>query len=336
MKKNNIFGPWIKRFLTEYLVTEKNYSYNTQQSYRDTLCLFLPFIARCIRKGIDQIQIEDITPGLIRSFLLELEKKRQSSPVTRNQRLATIRSLANYIALNNPEYIEWCTGIKSVPLKKTERSEITYLERYEMDALLNAPDCSTTLGKRDHAILLFLYNTGARADEISQLLIEDLNISKKSDSHLASVRILGKGKKIRHCPLWKQTVKEIYPLIKGRATTEHVFLNRTGQPITRFGIHSLVQRYVKEASTTTPSLTKKQISPHTIRHTTATHLLRSGVDINTIRAWLGHVSLNTTNIYAEIDLEMKARALTNCEPQKSKDTKPWKKDAELMDFLKNL
>src|SRR5437773_2104588 len=148
------------------------------------------------------------------------------------------------------------------------------------------------------------------------------------------------GKSRDQCPLWKQTIKEINPLIQGRKISEHVFLNRCEQPITRFGIHALVQRYTQKASITVPSLTKKRISPHTIRHTTATHLLRSGVDINTIRAWLGHVSLTTTNVYAEVDMEMKAKALANCEvvgkKGKNHKTTPWKKDKALMEFLRTL
>ncbi len=125
-------------------------------------------------------------------------------------------------------------------------------------------------------------------------------------------------------------------LVRGRASTEHVFLNRRGQPITRFGIHTLVERYAVRAATQMASLVAKRVSPHTIRHTTATHLLRSGVDINTIRAWLGHVSLATTNVYAEVDLELKARALANCEVSSDSSGKPWKEDEGLMNFLRTL
>ena len=130
---------------------------------------------------------------------------------------------------------------------------------------------------------------------------------------MSSVLIHGKGNKSRRCPVWTKTVIELLDLVGNRAASEHVFLNRRGQPLTRYGIHALVERHVVKVAAKLPSITKKRVSPHTIRHTTATHLLRAGVDINTIRAWLGHVSLNTTNIYAEVDLEMKAKALANCE-----------------------
>ena len=144
------------------------------------------------------------------------------------------------------------------------------------------------------------------------------------------------GNKLRRCPLWQQTINEIGPLISGRSPSEHVFLNRRKQPLTRFGIHNIVSRYVKKIIQQLPSLRKKRVSPHTIRHTTATHLLRAGVDINTIRAWLGHVSINTTNIYAEVDLDMKAKALACCEiAEKTKPTH-WRDNKDLMSFLDSI
>jgi integrase/recombinase XerD len=150
------------------------------------------------------------------------------------------------------------------------------------------------------------------------------------------VQIRGKGNKLRCCPLWPQTVSELLSLIGMRPSTDRVFLNRCGQPITRFGVHTMVERYVQQIMGRMPSLAGKRVSPHTIRHTTATHLLRAGVDINTIRAWLGHVSLNTTNIYAEVDLEMKAKALATCEIRGTVLRKHWKEDVSLMQFLQAL
>ena len=213
---------------------------------------------------------------------------------------------------------------------------IPYLEKAEMDALLKASEGITPQQRRDHAILLFLYNTGTRADEVAQLTIANLDLAHAPRRDYSSVVIRGKGNKLRRCPLWPQTVNEITPLIKDRAATEYVFLNRCGQPITRFGIHALVERYAQKVYVQMPSLKTKRVSPHTIRHTTATHLLRAGVDINTIRAWLGHVSINTTNIYAETDLEMKAKALALCEVKSSRVSKYWHDDVGLMDFLKTL
>ena len=195
--------------------------------------------------------------------------------------------------------------ICDIPFRKCAQVPVTYLEKPEIDALLAAPDRSTPQGRRDHAVLLFLYNTGARADEAAQLSVGDLELG---DHGYASVRLRGKGNKIRHCPLWSRTVTELRALTRGRARTERVFVNRCKHPLTRFGIHNLVTRHVRRLGVQVPSLAAKRIGPHVIRHTTATHLLRAGVDINTIRAWLGHVSLATTNIYAEVDLEMKAKS----------------------------
>jgi site-specific recombinase XerD len=276
-----------------------------------------------------------VSADRVRQFLNDLEEERKCGAATRNQRLATIHALAKFIALHVPELVEWSGQIRAVPFKKTSRPMVMYLEKPEVDALLAAPDNTTAQGRRDHALLLFLYNTGTRADEAAQTRIGDLDLPQVLDRDPASVRVRGKGNKMRRCPLWVRTVNELVPLISGRASEEHVFLNRCGQPITRFGIYALVERYTAKVVETMPSLAIKQVSPHTIRHTTATHLLRAGVDINTSRAWLGHVSLSTTNVYADVDLEMKAKALACCEV-KQKSAKPWREQTGLMEFLRSL
>ena len=335
MTKNSLLGPWVRRFLLEFLVSERNLTRNTQCSYRDTLRLLLPFVARQTHKQVDQISVCDVSPDVVRLFLRHLEEARKCTAATRNQRLAAIRSFARFVGLYCPEYVEWCGQLRNIPLKRTARSIITYLEKSEMDALLGAPDQSTLQGQRDHALLLFLYNTGARADEAAQLKIADLLFTHSARDH-SLVQIHGKRNKLRRCPLWPQTAMELSSLIAGRPSTDHVFLNRCGQPITRFGVHAMIERHAHRVLMEIPSLATKRVSPHTIRHTTATHLLRAGVDINTIRAWLGHVSLNTTNIYAEVDLEMKAKALATCEIRESVPLKRWKGDASLMQFLRAL
>jgi integrase/recombinase XerD len=336
MRDTSLLAPWIRRFLMEHLVHERNLARNTQRSYRDTLQLLLPAIARRARKPIDRLAVTDVSADRVRQFLTDLEEKRGCGIATRNQRLAAIHALARFIGLHAPEWIDWCGQVRTVPFKKAPRSLVTYLEKPEMDALLAAPDLTTAQGRRDHALLLFLYNAGARADETAQVRISDLTLPQVPDRDLASVLIRGKGNKTRRCPLWAQTVRELAVLVPGRDPGEHVFLNRCGRPITRFGIHALVERYGVRAVKDVPSLATKRVSPHTIRHTTATHLLRSGVDINTIRAWLGHVSLETTNVYAEVDLETKAKALANCEVKQEKPKNPWHQDKELMQFLKSL
>jgi site-specific recombinase XerD len=206
-----------------------------------------------------------------------------------------------------------------------------------MDALHAAPDRNSKQGRRDYVLLLFLYNTGARADEAAQLSVGDLRLGHAPNRDHSSVQIRGKGNKVRFCPLWLHTVRELDALVRERAPTEHVFINRYGRPLTRFGIHTMVKRYARRVSAKLPGLAAKRVCPHSIRHTCATHLLRAGVDINTIRAWLGHVSLDTTNVYAETDLEMKAAALAHCEVRgTSKPAKRWSQDKGLMAFLQTL
>ena len=326
-----LLGPWVRRFLLEHLVAERNLARNTQRSYRDALSQMIPFVAGKLNQSVDRLTVVDISADLVRLFLADLEQARQCAITTRNQRLAAVHALARFVAEHSPEHIAWYGQIRSVPFKKSSKVVIPYLDKPQMDALLGAPDRRTAQGRRDHALLLFLYNSGTRAQEAAQLLISELDLAG------CSVKIRGKGGKERHCPLWPSTLGELKDLIANRSAEACVFLNRCGHPITRFGIHTLVERYVRKIQVKMPSLATKRISPHTIRHTTATHLLRAGVDINTVRAWLGHVSLDTTNIYAEIDLEMKAKALAKCELTDPSTTKRrWRDDPALMAFLRAL
>jgi len=333
MKNTNYLAAWIKRFLLEYLISTRNLSKNTQQSYRDTFRLLLPFIAKQAKKPIDQLFVEDISHDRVKIFLTSLERDRNCSVSTRNVRLAALHAFAQFIGSNSPEHVAWCQQIHMIPLKKAEHALITYLDRSEMYALLDAPNVETDQGKRDYALLLFLYNTGARASEAAQLAIADLDIVHAQKKDTAAVLIKGKGNKSRRCPLWPQTVAALGSLISDREKSEHVFLNRCKQPLTRFGIYDMTKRYAKKVAKQMPSMKQKKISTHTLRHTTATHLMQSGVDINTIRVWLGHVSLNTTNIYAELDLEMKAKALASCEIAEDKHPTHWRDKKDLMSFL---
>ncbi|MDF0498984.1 tyrosine-type recombinase/integrase [Bradyrhizobium yuanmingense] len=304
MKDKRLLGPWIRRFLLEHLVDDRNLFHNAQASYRDTLTLLLPFASKQGGCAIDRMTVEKLTPEVVRKFLDHLERDRQCSEVTRNQRLATIHSLARFIGTHSPVHLAWCSEIRAVPFKKTAKTAIGYLEKAEMDALLNQPDRRTSLGVHDYVLPLFQYNSGARAEEAAKLTIGNLQLGASP-----SVRLHGKGNKVRICPLWSTTATSLTRLVADRNKSEAVFLGRTNKPLTRFGIHRLVTQYAAMAGETVPTLATKRVSPHTVRHTTAVHLLRAGVDINTTRAWLGHVSLDTTHIYAEVDLEMKAEAL---------------------------
>lgn len=331
MTDHALLGPWVRRFLLEYLVQERNLSINTQRSYRDMLALLLPYVGDRLKKSVDRLTVDDLSPSLVRQFLADLEEKRHCIAATRNQRLGGLHALARFIGQNSPEHVEWCAQIRLIAFKKTTHPGITYLDKPEIDAILAVPDRRTAQGRRDYALLLFLYNSGARASEAAALRITDL------DWHAKCVRIIGKGNKRRACPLWANTLDQLQLLAAQREPEQRLFLNRNGQPITRFGIHTMVERYAFRARPQSPSLGTKRVSPHVIRHTAATHLLRSGADINTVRAWLGHVSLTTTNIYAETDLETKARALAMCAPAAEGGvTKPWRQQPELMAFLRGL
>lgn len=334
MSNSDLLGPWVRRFLLEYLVGERHFAQNTRHSYRDTLVLLIPFVASATNTPVERLRIGDLTGAAVREFLQHLEQARGCRITTRNQRLAALHSLARFIGARSPEHLAWCSEICSIPFKKAPHEGVCYLEKPEMDALLAAPDRRTRHGFRDHALLLFLYNSGARASEAVGVTVGDLDLSAL---HQASVRLRGKGSKVRRCPLWGSTAGVLQTLIGDRATTAPVFVNRRGEAMTRYGVHDLVARYGRTIARSLPSLRHKRVSPHTIRHTTATYLLRAGVDINTIRAWLGHVSVDTTNVYAEIDLETKAKALEKCAILPDRRGPPiWKDNRDLLVFLRSL
>jgi site-specific recombinase XerD len=331
MPDSRLIGSWIRRFLLEHLVDERNLSLNTQKSYRDTLIQLLPFLSKQTRKPMDRLAVSDLTVKRIKLFLRHVELDRGCGASTRNQRLSAIRAFARFVAEHAPEHLEWQGQVRTIPIKKAMEPTVTSLDRHEMKALLATPVRSTAQGARDYAVLLFLFNSGARVSEAVNLAIADI------DWHGRSVRVLGKGNRVRMCPLWSETVEVLRSSTSGRQPSERVFLNRYGEPYTRSGIHALVKRYAARARRETLSLTKKTVGPHVIRHSSASNLLRAGVDINTIRGWLGHKSLDTTNIYAEIDMEAKARALGKCAIVRGrKQPKHWRQQPALMEFLRAL
>lgn len=326
-----LLGPWIRRFLLEHVVADRNLARNTQLSYRDTLRLLLPFLQTLTGTPIDRLAVEALSPAVVRRFLAHVEQGRGCGGATRNLRLSALHSLAKFIGGRSPEHLAWAIELRAVPFKKTATPTLAYLDTPEVEALLQAPNRQTAQGRRDFALLLFLYNTGARADEAARLRIGDL-----TGGRTPAVRLLGKGNKTRQCPLWSRTAVALQGQAGDRAMAEPVFRNRQGQPLTRFGIYQLVVRAVAAARRQLPALAQKRISPHTLRHTCAVHLLRAGVDLNTIRAWLGHVSLDTTHVYAEVDLEMKAKALAACEVPTEAPVRRWRKEPILMEFLRAL
>jgi integrase/recombinase XerD len=332
MPNNHLLGPFVRRFLLEDVVADRNLTTNTQRSYRDSIRLLLRFINDHHCTSSTRVTVEQVTPAVARAFLAHLEEQRRNCVATRNQRLAAIHSLFCFIAGQVPELVDQASQIQAIPLRRTAPPVMAYLDKPEMDALLAVPDRLRPQGQRDYAMLLLLYNTGARATEAAEITVGAVTL----DADPPSVHFLGKGRKTRICPLWPHTARVLRQLLGARIEgprDEPVFRNVRGEPITRFGIHDLLARTVAKASETMPSLRSKRISPHTLRHTAAVHLLRAGVDINTIRAWLGHVSLETTNRYADVDLEMKAKALETCAVTNADRTPTWLKDKDLMAFL---
>ena len=328
-------GPWLRRFLEEYLVSERNLARNTQLSYRDTLALLLPFAAARARRPVDRLTVRDLNAECVRAFLAHIEEERGCSARTRNQRLAAIRAFARYVAAHNPEQVEWCGQVCTIPVKKVAPPALGYLEKPELDALLDVPDPATQQGRREHSLLLFLYHSGARVSEAAQLTVGDLQLAGQGGGH-ALVTLRGKGGKLRRCPLLNSSQRALANLVAGRAAGEAVFLNRRGNPLTRSGMYQLVRRCAAKAVARAPSLARKRVGPHVLRHTAATHMLRAGVDLNTIRAWLGHASLDTTTIYAEIDLELKARAVAVFDSEEQTQAHSYRDDAGLMAFLRSL
>lgn len=238
MSKNGSLGPWIKRFLLDHLIEERNLSRNTQRSYRDTIALLMPYVAAEQNKPVDRFDVFDLSADVLRSFLDHLEQNRRCSIRTRNQRLAAAHAMARFIAERSPEHIAWCGQIRAIPFKRFTRNELSYMDKPEMDAILAAPDRRTGQGRRDHALLLLLYNSGARVSEVASLLIGDLNLRP---GQLGDVQLRGKGRKIRRCPLWPATVNALLALVRNRSPDEPVFLNRLGDAITRHGIHWMLR-----------------------------------------------------------------------------------------------
>jgi integrase/recombinase XerD len=299
---------FMKRFFGHYLPVQKGLSANTLAAYRDAIKLLLCYAADTVGKSLDKLAVEDMTEKVVLGFLDYVQQVRSCSARTRNARLAAIHSLFAFIAREEPELLAHCQRIHTIPLKRTEHRTVGYLEENEMQAMLDSIEKNSRTAVRDQALLLLLYNTGARVSEIVELKLCDLSLEGTPQVHL-----LGKGRKHRACPLWPETVAALQAYLKQHSpkqpATEQLFLNANGLHITRFGIRHITAKYAAASQHRCPSLTTKTVSPHTIRHTTAMHLLRSGNDVNMVSYWLGHADINTTHIYLEIDMEMKRKML---------------------------
>jgi site-specific recombinase XerD len=245
-----------------------------------------------------------------------------------------VHAFARHAATNHPEHIELCQRLLAIPFKRSRPRVVEYLEIEEMRALLDAPDARTPAGRRNHALFLAMFNTGARVQEILDVRPCDLQLERP-----LQVRLRGKGRKERFCPLWPQTVEALATLIRESHldpdATQPLFRNSRGSPLTRFGVRYLLRQYIARARATAPTLTAKRVHPHTLRHTAAVHLLQAGVDLVTISHWLGHASVETTNRYAAVDLETKRAAIAKAHPSTGfgNAVAAWRKDATILDWL---
>jgi len=327
-------APLLKRFFSHYMPVQKGLSVDTVRAYRDAIKLLLCYTADTLKKPVDKLNIEDLSEKAVLGFLDHIEQHRGCTARTRNARLAAIRSLFAFIAREEPVLVLQSQQIRTIPLKRTEHKMVEYLDEKEMQAVFDAVDINSRTGIRDRALLLFLYNTGARVSEVINMEVNDLRLGDAMQ-----VTLHGKGSKDRSCPLWPETVTALEAYIKNRhpvaAETKQVFLNANGAPVTRFGIRHITRKYGCKAQEKCPIIEAKPVNPHRIRHTTAMHLLRAGNDINMVSYWLGHADLNTTHIYVEIDMETKRKMLEKTTaPQISKKA-PWKRPSVLQ-WLKQL
>jgi integrase/recombinase XerD len=299
----------LRAFLTDYLPQQRALSHHTLHSYRDSFKLLLQFLAG--KKGdLGRLTMEQVTYDRVMAFLSHLEKGRNNQVSTRNVRLSAVRSFFRFVGAHYPEHLALAQRILSAPLKRTASREIQHLALSEIEAVLGGIDRLTPNGRRDHALLTFLFNTGARVSEVVALQACDLALDPPP-----SVRLHGKGRKDRNCPLWPETAKALRAYLHEIAPLEprSVFLNHHGQPLTRFGIRWILLKHVQRAALKLPTLRSKRLHPHSVRHSTAIHLLQSGIDLSTIANWLGHVSINTTTKYLSLDLEAKRQALDKSE-----------------------
>lgn len=311
---NRLLMRHVQSFFQDYLTVHRGLSQNTVLSYRDALKLFLEFVATHTKRSSARLAFKDLDAKTVLLFLAQIEQTRNNSAITRNLRLAALRTFFTYLISQDPLHAGEYSRIVAIPLKRAPRRAMGYLEVTEVQAIFKAIDRTKPSGERDYVLLSLLYNTGARVQELCDLSVASLRLGSP-----AVVTIVGKGQKTRYIPLWKETAELLRQYVAARGLEnlpQHkLFVNARGVPLGRFGIRHILQTRVRATAVRCPSLADRKVGPHTFRHTTAMHLLQAGVDLSVIKSWLGHVSLSTTHAYVEIDLDMKRKALASCRPQ---------------------
>jgi integrase/recombinase XerD len=327
----------LRAFFADHLPRVRGASPHTVHSYRDAMTLLLRFLATLLSRPVVLLDFEDLTARDVLAFLDHLEVERRNSVSTRNARLAAVHAFARYVAAGHPEELERCQQLLALPFKRARSRVVEYLEAHEVNALLAAPDRTSPDGRRDHALLLAMFNTGARVQEVVDLRARDLQLVRP-----LQVRLCGKGRKERICPLLPDTAKVLQALLVELriepTSSQPLFRNRRGEPLTRFGVRYILRKYVQRATPSAPTLAAKRVHPHVLRHSSAVHFLQAGIDMVTISHWLGHASIDTTNRYTAVDLAMKRAALAKAGPLG--DAVPalaaWRSDTSILAWLESL
>lgn len=305
--------PLVQSFFQEYLAGQRGVSNNTILAYRDALKLFLSFLVSSTGKQAARLQMDDLQAEQVLAFLDDAEQKRKNRTATRNLRLTALRTFFHYLISEDTVRSGQYQKIVAIPLKRAPRPVMGYLDVPEVQAILDSIDRNSLSGRRDYSMFSFLYNTGARVQEAI-----DAKVSAVRFSPPPIVTLTGKGSKTRIVPLWPSTATVLLDHVRERGVDKQpdsrLFVNARGEPLTRFGVRHILRKRLDAAKPACGSIAGKRVSPHTVRHSTAMHLLQSGVDLTVIQRWLGHVQLATTHGYVEIDLEMKRKALAACAP----------------------
>jgi integrase/recombinase XerD len=331
----NLLARCLRDYFTDHLPRLRGMSAHTIHSYRDGLVLLLRFVASNGKRDVCDLDMEDIQPDRVLAFLTYLEKERENSVTTRNVRLAAIHAFFRYVGAHHPAQMERAQRLLGIPFKRADQRVIEYLDRNELEAILTRMDRSTADHRRDYALLATMFNTGARVQEVIDLRGRDLQLTRPYQ-----LRLFGKGRKERFCPLWPQTAQVLRSFCEERqieiGSDARVFLNHRGAPLTRFGVRYILAKHIDRTRPEVATLARKRLHPHSMRHSTAVALLKSGVDLSTISQWLGHASPTTTNRYATIDLDMKRDAINRVKPVTGSRKAAWGTRETVLQWLESL
>jgi integrase/recombinase XerD len=333
-------GALLHAFLADELPLQKGLRPTSIKAHRDALRLFVSFVAADVPCRLTQITLEALTLDRVLRFLQHLEDTRHNHRRTRNHRLMILHTFFEFLGRRLPECLAVAQQVAAIPSKRVPPPETRFLDQDEITALFHRLPTEGRFSLRDRALLLMLYNSGGRVQEVADLRVEHLEFGSQP-----RVRLHGKGNKWRICPLWQETAKLLEQLVShappNASPARPVFTSQSGRALTRFGIYKIVRRHTGDLHASQPGPDRHHISPHVFRHSCAVHMLEAGVDVNVIRGWLGHVSLDSTNRYAEITVRAKEAALRLCEPPPSATDslgpKPvWRDDEALLAWLASL